>query len=165
MISVTSSSRAAREKGPMMPASTGRSVMISTALRMDSTYSPERAAPTAGISKALASSSSFTRRPTTVGTSSFDTRTAAPKHSASTDKSMRETAAAELTLSATSFMPCAWRSLSEISSRTVTPKRDTEGKERMGKAVFLSAEIISDSHCFISRFIKAPCIFVSQNVF
>ena len=49
----------------------------------------------------------FITLPTTVGTSSSVTRTEAPKHSASTDKSIRLTDARDGTLSAIAFIPFA----------------------------------------------------------
>ena len=139
MISVTSNSLAAREKGPMAPAKTGLSSISSTAFLMASTYSPLLALPTLGTSRAFAPSSSSTIRPTTVGTSLSDTRMAEPKHSASTERSIRLTAAAASVRCATSLMPSACLSLSEISSFTLIPRSCTAGKDRTGMAFFTGA--------------------------
>ena len=68
---------------------------------------PERAAPTAGTRSASASSIEETSAPSTVGTSFSDAVTAAPKHSASTERSINPTEAAEGTLSATAFIAFA----------------------------------------------------------
>ena len=68
--------------------------MRPTAFLIASMYSPVRQEPTCGISKAAASSSVETVLPATVGTSPSVTRTVAPKHSASTERSIRLTLAA-----------------------------------------------------------------------
>ena len=82
-----------------------------------------------------------------VGTSSSATRIGAPKHSASTDRSIRLTAAADGTRSATCFMPCACMWLSDMRSRTVQPMSWMDGKERMGRG-FLADVVKSDAiHC------------------
>ena len=70
-----------------------------------------------------------------MGTSSSDTRISDPKHSASTDRSIRLTAAALSTRWATSCMPWAWCSLLEIRSRTVMPMSCTAGKDSTVKHV------------------------------
>ncbi len=61
--------------------------------------------------------------------------------------------------SATSFIPCAWVSLSEMSSRTLIPISWIEGKESTGIAFFTGASRRSQSHFFISRFILCPPLF------
>ena len=62
-----------------------------------------------------------------------------PNASASTERSIRLTEAADGTRSATIFMPLACMSLSLISSRTVMPSRWTDGKERTGIAFLRGA--------------------------
>ena len=168
MISVTSSSLAASENGPMTPANTGRSEISPTAFLIASTYSPERAAPTFGTSSDLASSSSCTTAPMTVGTSSSETRIVEPKHSASTDRSIKLTEAAESIRPATSFMPRACASLSEISSRTLMPMSCTAGKDSTGIARLTLERSCESSHALIfclsaisekyrGRFMPSPC--------
>ena len=77
--------------------------------------------------------------PTTVGTSSSEKTMLAPKASASTDRSIMLTAAAESTRSATAFMPRACRSLLQTSSRTDTSSSWALGKDKMGRG-FLTGE-------------------------
>ena len=77
----------------MTPASTGLSVMRVRASRTASRKTPVRPAPTGGTARAWASSGVEATRPTTVGTSPSENRMVAPKHSASTDRSIRLTLA------------------------------------------------------------------------
>ena len=132
-----------------MPANTGLSVIRSFAFRMASTQIPVRPAPTCGISSASTSSGSDTTLPFTVGTSSSLNTICEPKHSASTDRSIRLTAAAASTRSAIRFIPSACISLLEISSFTVIPISCTAGKDRIGSAFFTGAVLRSSSHCLI----------------
>ena len=125
MDSVTETRRPASENGPMTPARTGRSVMRVRASRMASIYSAVRPAPTLGTASAFACS----------------------MRSSSTDRSIRLTAAADGTRSATCFMPCACMWLSDMRSRTVQPMSWMDGKERMGRG-FLADVVKSDAiHC------------------
>ena len=153
MISETPASRAASENGPITPANTGRSVMRVSAISIASRNTPVRPAPTAGTARSRAPSSSSATAPVTVGTSSSETRIGAPKASASTERSIRLTAAAESTRCATSSMPRACVCASEISSRTLTCMSCTAGNERIGSAFFAGASHSPASHSFMLRFI------------
>ena len=92
-----------------------------------------------------------------MGTSSSETRIAAPKHSAASERSIRLTAAAASVRSATRAMPLACASLSEISSRTLIPMSCTAGNESTGMAFFTGDSRSASSHSFILRFILPPC--------
>jgi len=88
------------------------------------------------MERASASSWEIRMEPITVGTSSSAKRISEPKASASTDRSIMLTAAAESNRSAMSFMPFACSSLLFTRSRTVTPIRLIEGKDSTGRAFF-----------------------------
>ena len=103
--------------------------------------------------------------PVTVGTSSSLTTICEPKHSASTERSIRLTAAAASTRWAMRAMPSACLPLSEINSLTVIPISCTAGNERMGSAFLRFASPRPRSHAFMSKSIVssisgaggAPC--------
>ena len=120
-----------------------------------------RPLPIGGISSASASSSVETTLPITVGTSSSETRIVAPKHSASSDKSIRLTDARLSVRSATSFMPFACTAESLIKSFTLMPISWIAGKERIGNAFFTGEVFQSSIHFFISLFIAFP-LFLSH---
>ena len=76
-----------------------------------------------------------------------------PKHSASTDRSIRLTAAPEGMRPATFFMPWACSVLSEIRSRTEMPMSWMQGKERIGVGCGAGLAMRSATHFFMLRFI------------
>jgi len=156
MASVTSISRPAREKGPIMPANTGRSNIMVAAFPMASMQIPVRPAPISGTARARAPSRSSTTRPVTVGTSSFRNPMGAPKASASTDRSIKLTEAAASVRSATSRIPSAIRSLSESSSKTLALSHWTEGNDSIGMGFLAGFEIMSWIHAVMLRFIQIP---------
>lgn len=90
--------------------------------------------------------SSSTTDPTTVGTSSSLSTVRLPNDSASTDKSMNETLAAEGVLSATSRMASACRSADPMRSLTVTSIFWIAGKDSTGNPFLAGLAMVSDTH-------------------
>ena len=148
IVSDTPIRRPQRVKGPTAPANTGRSVISLHAASTDLMKMVVRPSPTCGSGNNLSDASSDTIGLVIAGTSLSLKRTGAPKTSASTERSIMLTDAADFVLSATAFIPRAMRSASPMSSRTVRFIRAVHGKDRIGSPCLTGECITSSSHFF-----------------
>ena len=137
-----------RVNGPMAPARTGRSVMSLQVSSTDLMNVVVRPSPTRGSRIAASDASSLTSSTVTTGTSLSLKRTCAPKASASTERSIMLTEAADFVRSATSFIPRAMSEASPISSRTEMFMSVAHGNDSIGSPRLTGDRITSSSHFF-----------------
>ena len=120
--------------------------MSGTAFRTASTYRPHRPSVASGTASASMSASVPTTEPTTVGAPSSLNTVRLPNDSASTDRSMNETLAAEGVLSATSRMASACRSADPMRSFTATSIFWIAGKDSTGNPFLAGLAMVSATH-------------------
>ena len=152
MISVMSASRPARENGPIIPPSTGRSQPAAQSSTQRRT-SPVRPEPASGIFSFSISSSVEAILPETVGFSYSDQRISEPKASASTDRSMKVTSASAGVSSARRRMQRNSSSPLRHTSEGRKCSSSNPGLVMIGIASRRGEEKIPSTNFFISHFI------------
>ena len=148
--SLTSIKRPAKLNGPIQPPKIGISLISALVFLIASIYNWLRPLPSAGTFNAWASSSSSINWPTTVGTSLSVTFISAPKHSASTDKSIKPKIANGLNSSLIILRAATCWSVSLINFLTLIFNFVAAGKVIIGIARLFFFSNTSFSHFSIS---------------